>query len=326
MTGWRRLLPLPLVLVVLHLPAPATAGEALEWLLRIHRAAQELTYDGTFVYQHGGKLDTMRVFHRVDKGVVTARLVSLTGPAREVIRTNDEVLCYLPDQKSVYVEHRRLDGKGFLAIVPERLADLEQNYTVELGKSARVAGRLAQQLTIRARDDYRYGYRLWADRETGLLVRAELVDERGRPLEQFMFTQITIGAEIPDAALEPQTPVEGLTWYRDGEGAQEAPTKSWRAEQLPQGFRLSSSVIRRLPLGNRVVEQLVYSDSLAAVSVFVERLGDRGTAGMLQGPVRMGALHAFGKVLDGHYVTVVGEVPPKTIAMIGDSLVPVPTQ
>lgn len=315
------LVSLPLLFFAVGLPA--YADEAHEWLLRVHRSAQQLNYEGTFVYQHGGQLDTMRVFHRAAEGVVKERLVSLTGPAREVIRTDDEVVCYLPDQKSVYVEHRRFDGKGFLAIVPERLPDLEENYVIELGKIARIAGRPAQQLVIRARDDYRYGYTLWADRETGLLLKADLTNDKGKVLEQFMFTQINIGGDIPPAALEPQTPAEGMVWYRDSRVADGAPTRSWRPARLPKGFKLSSSVIRRLPKADRVVEQLVYSDSLAAVSVFVEKL-DGGAAETLEGPMRMGALYALGKILDGHYITVVGEVPAKTIVMIGSSLAVAP--
>lgn len=325
MSALQRLVPVAVVVFVVGLPARAS-DEAHGWLLRIHRAAQTLNYQGTFVYQHGGRLDTMRVFHRAEGGVVRERLISLTGPAREVIRTDDEVLCYLPDQKSVYVEHRRLDGKGFVTIEPERLPDLEQNYSIELGKRARVAGRPAQQLLIRARDDYRYGYTLWADVETALLLKADLVNDRGKVLEQFMFTHIAIGGKIPASALEPQTPVEGLTWYRDNRVRTEAPTKSWRAQRLPKGFKLSSSVMRRLPKADRIVEQLVYSDSLAAVSVFVEKLDGGATTEVLEGPMRMGALHALGKVLDGHYITVVGEVPPKTIVMIGSSLVAAPAR
>lgn len=325
MTSRHLLFPSSLFFFVVSLPVQA-AGEAQDWLMRIHRAAERLNYEGSFVYQRGAQLETMRIFHRADNGVVTERLVSLTGPAREVIRTNQEVRCYLPDQKSVVVEHRRLDRAGFVAIVPERLADIHQNYVIELGRTRRVAGRTAQELHIRARDDYRYGYRLWADRETGLLLKADLVDEGGKMLEQFFFTQIDIGGAIPDAALQPQTPNGDMVTYRDSAAPPGAAGRSWRATRVPKGFKLSSAVVRRLPKGNRVVEQLVYSDSLAAVSVFVEKVGDKAPASMMDGPTRVGALHALGRTMDGHHVTVVGEVPAKTVAMFGNSLAPVSAQ
>src|SRR5258706_11389331 len=119
------LFPTSVVCLVVSFPVFA-ATEAQDWLMRIHQAAERLNYEGTFVYQHGAQLETMRIFHRVDKGVVKERLVSLTGPAREVIRTDEEVRCYLPDQKAVVIEHRRLGQAGFVAIVPERLIELVQ--------------------------------------------------------------------------------------------------------------------------------------------------------------------------------------------------------
>lgn len=314
--------PAPVIFLFVGLPVYA-ASEAQDWLMRIHRAAEQLNYEGSFVYQRGAQLESMRVFHRAEKGVVKERLVSLTGPAREVIRTNEEVRCYLPDQNAVVVEHRRLDRAGFVPIVPERLTDLDESYTIELGRQTRIAGRPAQQLDIRARDDFRYGYRLWADRDTGLLLKADVTDENGKLLEQFLFTQISIGSTISDAALAPQATSGNLTWYRDNDGPMTSPTTSWRATKLPKGFKLTSTVMRRLPKGSRVVEQLVYSDSLAAVSIFIEKLSDSTSPTLMDGSMQMGALHAFGKTIDGHHVTIVGEVPAKTIALFSGSLAPV---
>lgn len=309
--------------LVASLPVRAQ-DDARAWLLRVHRAPLALDYEGTFVYRQGGQLETMRIVHRGADGQVKERLISLTGPPREVIRDDRQVRCYLPDQKSLFIEQRRLDREAFLSIVPERLPEVEQNYVMELGRIARVAGRTAQELSIRARDEYRYGYRLWADRETGLLLKADLMSDKGKVLEQFMFTQVRLGGPIPDEALEPRTPMTGLIRYDDSDVAGQGPSRSWRAAEPPKGFRLTSVVVRRLPKVDRVVQQLVYSDSLAAVSVFIEELGGGVAKEMVEGPMRMGALYALGRFLNGHHVTVVGEVPAKTIAAIGNSLVPVP--
>jgi sigma-E factor negative regulatory protein RseB len=312
-------IPASALFLLISLPAYA-ANEAYEWLNRIREAARELNYEGVFVYQNGSRLDSMRIYHRAKNGAIEERLISLTGPAREVIRTDREVRCYLPDQNSVYVEHRPLNQQGFPSVIPDQLAGLEQNYKIELGKPGRVSEREAQRVLIRPRDDFRYGYQLWADRETGVLLRAEIMDNKGRVLEQFMFTQIQIGVSIPDSALAAQTSGEGMAWYRDVEVSK--PTKQgWRAQRLPKGFQLSSAVMRKLPQRDRPVEQLVYSDGLAAVSVFIEREGDGPIT-----PVRPlpggGALNAFGRPIDSHNVIAVGEVPAKTLTMITNSLVP----
>jgi sigma-E factor negative regulatory protein RseB len=322
MTRIYYLVPASVLLLAVSASAYA-ADEAQNWLLRIHQAPRSLNYEGTFVYQHGGKIDTMRIFHRATNGVVSERLISLTGPAREVVRNDQEVRCYLPDQKSIFIEQRRLSRKSFINIVPDRLPDLAENYTMTLGHKGRIAGRMAQQLVIRPRDDYRYGFRLWADKDTGLLLRADLTDEKGKLLEQFMFTQLDIGDEIDDSMLQAHTSAEGMVWYRDDEVADGGPTRSWQAAHLPKGFKLSTNVLRRLAKDDRVVRQLVYSDSLAAVSVFIEKLDRSDAADMVDGPTHMGAVNALGKVIDEHHVTVVGEVPAKTIIMIGNSLAPV---
>ena len=305
--------------LVLAFPAQA-AEDAYAWLLKINQAARTLNYEGTFVYQNGGQLETMRILHRVKDGTIEERLVSLTGPAREVIRTNDEVRCYLPDQKSIVVEHRRANGTSFPAIVPDRLRDLAESYVVEIGRSGRVGGRPAQGVLIMPRDDYRYGYHLWADRETGLLLKADLLNNKRRVLEQFMFTDIRIGVDIPDAALAPQTERAGMVWYRnDKEGMTQAAKPIWEARQLPKGFKLQSSLTRTMPTLAGPAEHLVYTDGLATVSVFVEkRVHGRNPA--TEGPSRMGALYVLGRDVNHHHLTVVGEVPAKTVALIGSSI------
>lgn len=312
------LTPLFLFSVLFALPAFAE-DDAYAWLLKINQAARKLNYEGTFVYQSGGHLETMRIVHRVSDGSVEERLISLTGAPREVIRTDNEVRCYLPDQNSIVVEHRGANGKSFPAIVPDRLRDLDDNYVIEMGKSGRVTGRMAQRIVIKPRDDFRYGYHLWADRDTGLLLKAELLNDQGKVLEQFMFTDIRVGGVIPPAALEPQTQGKGMVWYRNnGSDSAAQSVHAWAATRLPKGFKLSSSMTRKMSIRDRAAEHLVYTDGLAAVSIFVEKARER--APTMEAPSGMGALYIFSRPIDSHYITVVGEVPPKTVTLIGNSI------
>lgn len=308
--------------LIVAFPVANAAEDAYAWLTKINQAARTLNYEGTFVYQSGAQLETMRILHRVQDGAVEERLVSLTGAAREVIRTEQEVRCYLPDQKSIVVEHRRANGKSFPAIVPDRLRDLAENYTVELGRGGRVSGRPAQGILIMPRDDYRYGYHLWADRETGLLLQADVLSNKRTVLERFMFTDIRIGIDIPAQALAPQTTGAGMVWYRNSKDGMTQSTKPvWQAMRLPKGFKLSSSLTRTMPTHSGPAEHLVYTDGLATVSVFVEKR-EQGRTPATEGPTRMGALYVLGKAVDQHQLTVVGEVPAKTVALIGSSIAP----
>lgn len=296
--------------------------EAYRWLERINQAASTLNYDGIFVYQHGDRLQTLRVVHKVQNGHVQERLVTLTGEPREVIRNDSEVRCYLPDQKSVVIQHRQTGGRSFPAILPERPRVLAENYVIELGQIERVVGRAAQGVLIKPRDDYRYGHQLWADRESGLLLRAELIDDGGKIVEQFMFTAIAIGVDIPPEALASQTAASAQAWHRESQAGLVSLTQKWRALRVPKGFRLSMSLTRTKTARGPAVEQLVYTDGLAAVSVFVEKRKP-GTASPVGAPRRMGALSVLGKPVNNYSMTIVGEVPTKTVSLIGDSIVPV---
>ena len=303
----------------------AMASDAAhEWLAKINEAARHLEYEGIFIYQHDGQLETMHIFHKVKNGSAKERLVSLNGTPREIIRDSKEVRCYWPDMKSVVVEYRKADNKSFPSLLPEHLGDLDEYYNLQTGGIDRIANRQAQLVLVKPADNYRYGYHLWADKQTGLLLKADLVDTKGNVLEQFMFTQVNIGAKIPDSALAPGMPDEGLVWYREGEDNDPKIANAlpeWAATRLPKGFRLSMHVTRRVALRNRPVEHLVYTDGLATVSVFVEKQ-DKDSKPFMLGPSRMGAVHALGVRVDNYQITTVGEAPAETIALIGGSVAP----
>ena len=296
-------------------------SDVRETLMRISRAARNLSYDGKFVYQRGTQLDAVRIVHRVDGEKVRERLVSLSGSPREVIRDDNVITCYLPDENSVLVEHRKASAKSFPSLLPEKLPDIESNYVVEFGKPDRIAGRDTQTVIIRPRDNLRYGYRLWADRETGLLLKTDLMDRRGAVLEQFMFTQVEIGSQIADTDLEPEISGNNLVWHREDvrTGPVVAKKQHWVVNAVPKGFMLTSEIARIVPIGGRHVQHLVYSDGLAAVSIFIEKL-DKGAEPAVKGASRMGAVHAFGRMVGDHHITVVGEVPAGTVALFGGAI------
>jgi len=310
-------LPILSLMAALALPVWA-ADDAHQWLVKMARAGRNLDYEGTFVYRHDAQLDTLRIVHKVTEGVAHERLMSLNGVPREIVRDAREVRSYYPEDNSVVVEQRRADDQTFPSLLPERVQNLDENYIIQLGKPGRVAERPVQQVLVRPRDSYRYGYRLWADRETGLLLKADLMDETDRMLEQFMFIQVTVGGNIPTSALAPQTARSGMVWHRDSSEIARDVETSWVATRLPKGFELTKQMKRELPTRRKAVEHLVYSDGLAAVSVFVEK-NEAGNQ-VTEGASRTGAVNAYGRPADGHYVTTVGEVPAATVSLIGDSV------
>lgn len=317
MRGW------PLFLATLCMSGAAMAEEnAHDWLRQMSAASQELNYRGTFVYLHQGRLEAMRIIHRAVEGGEQERLVALTGEAREVIRDKERVTCILPKSKAVMVD-RSLPRKPFPSALPRDLDDLTDNYEFLVQGEDRVSGLSARIVLIRPRDGFRYGYRLWLDSASRLLLKSELIDNEGRAIEQMMFTEIELLDTISDAELQPA--LQGEDYARNGHarasepaGTQAAATPDdWTVTALPPGFMLTHRNRHGMPSSaGAEVEHLVFSDGLATVSVYIEPQDGSGLAGASS----MGAVNALGLRQAEHQITVVGEVPQLTVERIGASV------
>ncbi len=268
--------------------------DAKQVLERMSTALQEKSYQGIFVYRRGDDLSAMHVTHLAHPHGEQERLVSLTGQEREMTRNN----------------RRGGAGKPSLGqFALERLASVESYYDLKVLGEARVAGRYAKLLSVTPRDEFRYGYRLWVDDETGLLLKSDLLDDE-RVLEQVMFTFVDL-IDPPEVAraLQP-IPEETMD-----EVELDHDKGRWLVGELPAGFQLVSLHLAGTGEG---VEHMVFSDGLASVSVFVEAIVDEEHS--FVGFSRQGAVNAYGNVVDGHQVTVVGEVPKAAVKRMGASL------
>jgi sigma-E factor negative regulatory protein RseB len=320
----RFVLPLLLAfsLAVPSLTNAANNDEAITMLERMTEAAKDLTYEGVFAYQSGKNLQSIRIYHRADARGELERLISLNGAAREVIRSNDMVTCINPEVRQVNVSRRPL-GRGFPSDLPRRLSSAAPFYEVTMGDMDRIAGRKAQELVIKPNDQYRYGYRLWVDADTDLLLKSELVGNDGDVLETFAFSSLNIDVHIPEHKFEPQMSGEEMTWHRSEpekplNTANQSQQSQWRAEWLPEGFAQVAYQTRLRASNGADVEQRVYSDGLSSVSVFIEKIRARHTH--LRGGSHVGAINAFGTIMHSHFVTVVGEVPAETVEKIGHNI------
>ncbi len=305
----------------LHL---AAEEDIAVWLERMVQAAHQLNYTGTFVYQQGGSLQTMQIIHAVDDEGEHERLVSLSGPAREVIRDHDRVTCLLPEDSSMVVEQPGTP-RSFPLIEPAQLEPLRRHYEFKLHGRDRIAGLNAQHIAIIPRDQFRYGQNIWLAEDSGLLLRAEVSDEHGSIIEQIMFTTLELLDHIPPEMLTPQTENPGKILElskKESETSSVGGQLRWRVAELPPGFKQDMERLHYLPNKSEPVEHHLYSDGLASVSVFIEK--SQGSADGFTGSSRMGGVNAYGRRLNGHLATVVGEVPPLTIKQIAESIEPKP--
>lgn len=293
----------------------------LNWLKTMEFAAHQTDYSGTFIYQYGNHVETSRITHIVDQDGEHGRLEGLDGTRREIIHSNDQIWCYLGDRK-VKLEKRR-GGRAFPALLPQQLSLLNENYRVKQTGEGRVAGFHAHAMTLKPRDNLRYNHRLWAHVDSGLLLKAEVLDERGRIVEQYTFTQLTLGGDIDRKWIEAEKSAAGvpeLKQLADATPITAATTDAsgWQVDALPAGFKKIMEMRRTLRNKNAQLTHIVFSDGLAGISVFIEAVADNPDAAL--GLSSQGAIHVYTKVSGDNMVTVVGEVPPRTVIQVADSV------
>lgn len=316
---------LAVVLAVASGTAGASPEDAKHWLERMAEALATRNYVGLFTHSTPTQSESMRIVHRVEDGRSLERLVSLDGSGREIIRTREEVHAYLPDRRVVLVEPRNDDG-SLLKALPTPDARLDAFYDLDVRKGNKLLGRDVQVVDIRPRDRYRYGYRLWLDEKTAMPLRSVVANGEGRPVEQISFTSLDLEHKIPDSEVEPSVDATGFQWVRTGRKLGPPPQAAagvggWRPLRVPPGFRLVASRLQLLPGSPVPAQHLIFSDGMAAISVFIE-------PGHATGPTppessSMGSANAFSTSIQGHVVTAVGEVPADTVREIATSVAPV---
>jgi len=294
----------------------ASPEDAVQWLGKIYQATQSLSYSGTFVYQQGEHSESSRIVRSAGPHGSVEKLEALDGAPREILRTDDAVKCYLPSQRIVKVD-RRSHKRAFPALLPARIGVLEQHYRIRKGDIYRVAGYECQLIELEPKDNYRYGYRFWADVRTGMLLKAVTLNSEGKALEQFTFTQLAIG---PVASSELRAPQTNANWRVEDADVTPVDVEAagWSIAPGIPGFAKVVEVKRKLHQTGQV-DQVVYSDGLAAISVFIEP----ETPGREMRPLglsSMGAINIYTRRVADHLVTVVGEAPAGSVRKIADAV------
>lgn len=291
------------------------------WLTRMNDAFATLEYDGVFSYFGGADLATLRVVHLIVDGVQRERLVHLNGAPREIIRTGDDVACIMQPGDKILELESSIPAGPFARGFTRRFDAVDEYYTVTAHGNDRIAGRSAVRLAVTPRDEHRFGYRLWIDVGSSLLLRSEMRDAKGDMLEVFQFVSLQLGPGIPRSALQPETRDGSITSHltlRSGAAATEPGGTQWRTSWVPNGFMMASADVRRTPNALKAINTMMYTDGLAAFSIFVESMPQPGAGGIMS---RSGATVAVTELAAGngaspHLVTVVGEVPTATARRI----------
>jgi len=293
------------------------AREARTWLARIHDAAGQRNFSGTFVVSTGGRFFSSRIAHYRDGGNQYERIEPLDGLRREVYRHNDQVASVLPQDKVVVLETRQTLGR-FPSLLSSGAGRIVERYQIRSIGEGRVAGHDAQVLLLTPRDGYRFGHRLWVEKSSGMLLRSEVFDEREIVLEASAFSDLVIGVRPqPELVTRAMARFDGYRVERPRLEPVELASEGWSLRDLPPGFEPVSSVRRQVVSGDAgqgagaTVLQSIYSDGLTHVSLFIEPFRpDQHKRESLMG---MGATQSLVRRQGDWWITVIGEVPVATL-------------
>lgn len=302
--------------------APGTVVEphqVREWLMRIHNAASQRNFQGTFVVSSPGAVTSARISHYHEGADQYERIEPLDGQARQVLRHNGIVHTVWPLDKVTLVEQRDVLNSfpSLLLDGDDRIAEF---YDVQAHKGERVAGHDANVLTLKPRDEYRYGYRLWADKESGLLLRSEVLNALGEVLEVSAFSDVSIGVRSqPEMILQPMRKLAGYRVIKPVLLPTSLEAEGWELRNTITGFRQLKCVRRPIDVfhasdaeaPSAQALQAVFSDGITYVSVFVEPYrADRHPRPMI---TVVGATQTLMSRRGDFWVTVVGDVPVGTL-------------
>lgn len=316
-----------LILAALGLPVAAWAGETTPaaWFARMQKTLTTQSYQGNIVYLGRSQPVAYQLIACSDG---YARLSALSGPQREVIH-GPHVAVRMRAGRTALVVHESGHEAAPLPFPPVTrtpVARLEHWYRFVLGGSNRVAGQMAQLVELVPRDQWRYGYRIWISKKSGMPLSSQLIGLHGGVLEQAFFTSIQllnkatarslIGSKALSLAAHAASAPQAMAGDVKCPGKDEAGGVD--LEHLPAGFKLVRESCESTAQKTASVTHILVSDGLTHVSVFVSPRQSGGAT--LTGETGMGPVHAVGRIADGYAVTVLGTAPLTTVSSIANGV------
>lgn len=320
-----------------HPPASAQPETRIQrnvddWLMRLHDASRKRAYVGTFVVSSAsGSLSSARIWHVCDGQQQIERIESLTGAPRTVFRHNDQVVTFLPESRIARTERRES-----LGLFPNLLKagdwSLPDFYDARQTGTERVAGFDADVVELQPKDALRFGYRIWAEKKSGLVVKLQTTDLDGRVLEQAAFSELQLDAPVKMEKLaQMMANTHGYKVEKADLVKTTAAAEGWVLKGSVAGFKAMScyrrpnaaAAVAGAAAHDGSTMQWTFSDGLASVSLFVEPYDPQRHAREWQRA--MGATQALARRVPGEktgdwWVTAVGEVPLPTLKAFAQGL------
>lgn len=295
-----------------------------EWLTRMHDASVNSAYVGTFVVSSSsGNLSSSRIWHVCDPSLQVERVETLTGAPRTTFRHNEQVVTFLPDKRVIRSETH--DSMGlFPSLSNDPDPTVAEFYRARRTGSERVAGFLADIVEFTPKDKLRFGYRIWSEKKTGLVIKLQTLDTDGSVLEQAAFSELKF--EEPISAQKLASMMTSTAGYQVEKQTLIKTTpdiEGWSLKTPVAGFHTTDCFRRPPPMSadgapSQSMVQWIFTDGLASVSLFVEKFDPNRHA--QEGLMAMGATQTLTRRMGGWWLTAVGEVPPKTLLAFAQSI------
>ena len=294
---------------------PSSERSVGEWLVRMHEASRVRSYVGTFVVSSGGgALSSARIWHACDGQQQVERVETLTGAPRSTFRRNEEVLVFQPESRVVRSERREALGL-FPDLLKAADSSIPEYYAARRVGTERVAGFEADVVQLAPKDNLRFGYRIWSEKKSGLVIKLQTLDADGGVLEQAAFSELQLDAPVRmDKLAQMMTVPAGWRLEKVDAEKTTAANEGWSLRSPVAGFR-PMSCYKRPAEG---VLQWIFSDGLASVSLFLEQYDPKRHA--QEGAFASGATHTLVRRLQDWWLTAVGEVPTTTLKAFADNL------
>lgn len=291
-------------------------------LAYIQTAAEKQNYQGVFMYQQGENTQSSRMVHVVDAGGERERVETLDGQPRIYLRHNDEVQYLQPDRKTVRRDSRHT--VRFPGLLQSDPAQVLSHYRLKvLDRLNREAGRECRAVLLEPRDALRYGLRLCVDTQTGLLLKEQTLDSARRIVEQVSFSSVHLGNDVDPARVDSSWDTRDWKVLQPTMKPVDMAAQGWRVA-MPDGFKTIMEVARQMGPASggaaRTVSQMVLSDGVVAISLFIEPYDASKHRHPPAGPIHHGAINIYGKRVAGYWLTALGEVPVATLERLANAV------
>ena len=287
------------------------------WLIleKSAKASQQLNYEGVFHSQSSSESNSTHVIHANIDNKEYCLLKMLDGAPNEVFCSGDMV--YVTSQDGLLIKKRK-NQFLFPSVLPSDIKHLKKNYQLSFGEKKRVADRMAQHIELKAKDNLRFNYHIWIDDKNLLPLKLIVTNNKNNTIEQSTFTTISFRKVIDKDIFEKNINLSKIYVAKNKFVENYVSNKFWNLKELPSGFKEVDLISRRVNGLNLLDYQIIFSDGLAYVSLFIRPI-TRGTEPK-EGTVEIGPTNISARYQDGYQIMSVGMVPPETVNTFSGAL------